>query len=102
MTLQVSVICDSRGDIAWEACRHSILDRPEPPKVTVAPLIQSDSRQWGVCSRDDQNASTELTPTRFLIPQVAKESEPTYLYRFSWLFDSAVETPDICWNSWED
>ena len=72
MTLQVFVGWDSREDIAWEVCRHSILSRTDPSEVTVNRLVQSELREQGLYTRPvDAKASTEFSLTRFLTPVLA-------------------------------
>ena len=58
---------DSREDIAYQVCEHSILNRSKSTEVI--PLKQKDLRDSGIYTRDiDKLASTEFTFTRFLIP----------------------------------
>jgi hypothetical protein len=72
MKLQVFVGWDPREDIAWEVCRHSILTRTDPKKVTVTPLVQAELRANGLYTRDiDARAATEFSLTRFLTPHLA-------------------------------
>jgi len=72
MKLQVYVGWDPREDIAWEVCRHSILSRTDPSRVSVTPLIQSELRERGIYSRPiDAKAATEFSLTRFLTPALA-------------------------------
>ncbi len=72
MALQVFVGWDPREDIAWEVCRHSILTRTDPKQVVVKPLIQSELRQGGLYTREqDTKAATEFSLTRFLTPHLA-------------------------------
>ncbi len=54
MKLKVFVGWDPREDIAWEVCRHSILSRTDPLKVSVTPLIQSELREQGIYKRPVQ------------------------------------------------
>ena len=59
---------DSREDIAYRVCRHSILKRSSVP-VAVEPIIQSELRDRGLYTRPvDPLASTEFTYTRFFVP----------------------------------
>jgi lipopolysaccharide biosynthesis glycosyltransferase len=59
---------DSREDIAYRVCRHSILKRSSVP-VAVEPIIQSEMRERGLYTRPvDPLASTEFTYTRFFVP----------------------------------
>ena len=60
---------DSREDIAYQVCEHSIYRRTYPQFVTVQPLKQSDLRDRKLYWREvDKLASTEFTFTRFLVP----------------------------------
>lgn len=74
MTIQpfpVYVGYDSREDIAYEVCRHSILTRAKTP-VAVIPIKQDSLRAAGHYTRPvDPLASTEFTYTRFLVPFLA-------------------------------
>ncbi|MTV29351.1 glycosyltransferase, partial [Nitriliruptoraceae bacterium ZYF776] len=61
---------DSREDIAYQVCRHSLLKRSSVP-VAVEPIRQPDLRRAGLYTRDaDPLASTEFTYTRFLVPHL--------------------------------
>ena len=67
MTIPVYVGYDSREDIAYQVCKHSIIRRE--PGATVKPLKQKDMRDIGLYTREvDKLASTEFTFTRFFIP----------------------------------
>lgn len=67
--MKVFVGWDSREDIAYQVCKHSILSRQ--PDATVIPLKQNDLRASNLYWRDkDLMASTEFTFTRFLIPEL--------------------------------
>jgi len=67
MSLPVYVGWDSREDIAYQVCEHSIKRRD--PGATVIPLKQKDMRSDGLYRRDtDKLATTEFTFTRFFIP----------------------------------
>lgn len=62
---------DSREDIAYQVCRHSLLRHASIP-VEVIPLRQQDLRAQGLYSRPaDPLAATEFTYTRFLVPHLA-------------------------------
>ncbi|MCH7889626.1 MAG: hypothetical protein IIA00_10175 [Proteobacteria bacterium] len=62
---------DSREDIAYQACRHSLLERATVP-ISVTPLKQDELSARGLCHRPpDPLASTEFTYTRFLVPHLA-------------------------------
>jgi lipopolysaccharide biosynthesis glycosyltransferase len=67
MTIPVYVGYDSREDIAYQVCKHSIIRRE--PGATVKPLKQKEMRDSGLYTREiDKLASTEFTFTRFFIP----------------------------------
>lgn len=69
--IRIYVGWDSREDIAYQVCRHSILDRTSEP-VQVIALRQQVLREAGIYSRaTDPLASTEFTYTRFLVPHLA-------------------------------
>ena len=59
---------DSRESIAWHVCAHSIMRRASRP-VRIAPIMlrQLD----GLYSRQDPEASTEFSLSRFLTPHLA-------------------------------
>jgi hypothetical protein len=65
---------DSREDLAWHVCRHSLL-RHSGGAVDVVPLRQDELREEGVYTRPyDLGASTEFSLTRFLTPHLANQS----------------------------
>ena len=71
---KVFVGYDSREDIAWQVCRHSLL-RHADNDLTVAPLKQPVLRELGLYTRpEDRAASTEFSLTRFLTPYLAAQS----------------------------
>lgn len=62
---------DSREDIAYQVCEHSILRRSKISNITVKPLKQTELREQQVYWRDvDKLGSTEFTITRFLVPHL--------------------------------
>ena len=62
---------DSREDIAYQVCRHSIQSHASVP-VTVTPIKQQELRARGLYTRElDPLASTEFTYTRFFVPYLA-------------------------------
>lgn len=72
MTEPFSVLVgwDSREDIAYRVCRHSLLRRASVP-VAVVPIRQQPLRDAGLYTRAaDPLASTEFTYTRFLVPHL--------------------------------
>ena len=69
MSIPVYVGYDSREDIAYQVCKHSIVRRE--PGATVKPLKQKNMRESGLYTREvDKLASTEFTFTRFFIPHL--------------------------------
>jgi lipopolysaccharide biosynthesis glycosyltransferase len=67
--MKIYVGWDSREDIAYQVCKHSILSRNE--NAEVFPLKQEELKEAGVYTRDaDPLSSTEFTFTRFLVPQL--------------------------------
>ncbi|QDY71186.1 glycosyltransferase [Qingshengfaniella alkalisoli] len=68
--LKIYVGHDSREDIAWQVCQHSILRNASSP-VEIHPLKQPALRELGLYTRDMDNASTEFSLTRFLTPYLA-------------------------------
>lgn len=67
--MKVFVGWDSREDIAYQVCKHSIVSRQ--PNAEVIPLKQNELREKGWYTRPvDKLASTEFTFTRFLIPEL--------------------------------
>jgi lipopolysaccharide biosynthesis glycosyltransferase len=63
---------DSREDIAYQACKQSIIDTASV-NVDIVPLKQKNLRDKGVYWRDkDKLASTEFTFTRFLVPELTE------------------------------
>jgi lipopolysaccharide biosynthesis glycosyltransferase len=62
---------DSREDVAWQVCRHSI-ERHASKPIPTHPLKQTTLRELGLYTRDaDKGASTEFSLTRFLTPYLA-------------------------------
>ena len=69
--MKIYVGYDSREDIAWQVCRHSLL-RHAGAGLEVHPLRQSTLRELGLYGRAiDAKASTEFSITRFLTPYLA-------------------------------
>jgi lipopolysaccharide biosynthesis glycosyltransferase len=62
---------DSREDIAYQVCEHSILRRTYRGFTNVAPLKQNELRDRKLYWREtDKLSSTEFTFTRFLVPHL--------------------------------
>jgi lipopolysaccharide biosynthesis glycosyltransferase len=73
-TAKVFVGYDSREDIAWEVCRHSLL-RHSSDDLAVIPIRQDSLRELGLYTRPfDKGCSTEFSITRFLTPYLAAQS----------------------------
>ena len=69
--IRIYVGWDSREDIAYQVCRHSIVERASKP-VEIFALRQNQLREAGLYTRDtDPLASTEFTYTRFFVPHLA-------------------------------
>jgi lipopolysaccharide biosynthesis glycosyltransferase len=68
--IKIYVGYDSREDIAWQVCRHTILKNAKGD-VEVYPLKQTTLRELGLYTRPADNASTEFSLTRFLTPYLA-------------------------------
>lgn len=68
--LKVYVGYDSREDIAWQVCRHS-MRRHSDANLEIYPLKQTSLRELGLYTRDQDSASTEFSLTRFLTPYLA-------------------------------
>ena len=67
--MKIYVGHDSREDIAYQVCEHSIKRRD--PSAEVQPLKQNEMRQLGIYTREpDKLATTEFTFTRFFVPHL--------------------------------
>ena len=67
--MKIFVGYDTREDIAYQVCKHSILSKQ--PAADIRPLKQQELRDSGWYKRKaDKLASTEFTFTRFLIPEL--------------------------------
>ena len=67
--MKIFVGYDTREDIAYQVCKHSILSKQ--PTAEVRPLKQQELRDAGWYTRPvDKLASTEFTFTRFLVPEL--------------------------------
>jgi len=94
--MKVFVGYDTREDIAYQVCKHSLESRNDT--VEVIPLIQSKLRDQGWYTRPvDKLASTEFTFTRFLMPELTNfngwalfcDSDIIFLEDVAELFDQA-------------
>lgn len=68
--LKIYVGYDTREDIAYQVCRHSIL-RHSTGGIEIYPLKQASLRELGLYNRGKDNATTEFSLTRFLTPYLA-------------------------------
>jgi len=69
MNNNIYVGWDSREDIAYQVCEHSIKRRATKNDIKVIPLKQNELREYKLYWRDkDKLSSTEFTITRFLVP----------------------------------
>lgn len=67
--MKIFIGYDSREDIAYQVCRHSILSRQ--PDAQVIPIKRQDMVEKGLYTREvDPMSSTEFTFTRFLVPHL--------------------------------
>jgi lipopolysaccharide biosynthesis glycosyltransferase len=67
--MKVFVGYDTREDIAYQVCKHSIVSKQS--QAEVHPLKQNELREAGWYTRPiDKLGSTEFTFTRFLIPEL--------------------------------
>jgi lipopolysaccharide biosynthesis glycosyltransferase len=67
--MKIFVGWDSREDIAFQVCKHSIVSRNR--NAIVIPLKQEELREQGLYTRElDPMSSTEFTFTRFLVPHL--------------------------------
>jgi lipopolysaccharide biosynthesis glycosyltransferase len=87
--LKIYVGYDSREDIAWQVCRHSIL-RQCGPDVEIYPLKQTTLREIGLYTRGEDNASTEFSITRFLAPYLGAHDGWTIFVDCDFLFTRDV------------
>jgi lipopolysaccharide biosynthesis glycosyltransferase len=94
--MKVFVGYDTREDMAYQVCKHSLEARNKD--VEVIPLKQADLRNSGWYTRPiDKLASTEFTFTRFLIPELTNfngwalfcDSDIIFLEDVKELFDNA-------------
>lgn len=90
--LKVYVGYDSREDIAWRVCRHS-LRRHATFDVEIHPLRQPALRELGLYTRPaDPGSTTEFSLTRFLTPHIAAHDGWTLFVDCDVLFTADVAT----------
>ena len=87
--LKIYVGYDSREDIAWQVCRHSLL-RHADPALEVYPLKLTTLRELGLYTRAADKASTEFSLTRFLSPYLAAHEGWTLFVDCDVLFTTDV------------
>lgn len=67
--MKIFIGYDTREDIAYEVCKHSIITRQ--PQAKIYPVVQDQLIDLGLYSRGiDKLASTQFTYTRFLVPKL--------------------------------
>ena len=89
---KVFVGYDSREDIAWQVCRHSLL-RHSDDNLSAIPLRQPVLRELGLYTRaHDVGASTEFSLTRFLTPHLAAQGGWVIFCDCDFLFTTNVQT----------
>ncbi|WP_426955938.1 hypothetical protein [Muricoccus radiodurans] len=87
--LNVYVGWDSREDIAFRVCKHSIVRHARSP-VEVFPLKQPSLRELGLYRRRRDAASTEFSLTRFLTPYLAATDDWCVFVDCDFLFTADV------------
>ena len=96
MDKKVYVGYDTREDIAWQVCQHSL--KLHSPTILVEPLKLSSLREHGWYWREkDLLGSTEFTFSRFLLPELMNfqgwalfcDSDIIFLDDVNKLFDQA-------------
>ncbi|MEW6538112.1 MAG: glycosyltransferase [Pseudomonadota bacterium] len=88
--LKIFVGYDSREDIAWQVCRHSLLRHAKRP-IEVTPLRQPTLREVGLYNRaPDATASTEFSLTRFLTPYLAAYDQWSVFVDCDFLFTQDI------------
>jgi len=88
-TLKIFVGWDSREDIAWQVCRHSIT-RHTRGDVEIHPLKQPTLRELGLYTRTADKATTEFSLTRFLTPYLAAHDGWSIFVDCDFLFSGDV------------
>lgn len=89
--LKLFVGYDSREDIAWQVCRHSIR-RHSGGDVEIYPLVQASLRELGLYTRPPDQASTEFSLTRFLTPYVGAHDGWTVFMDCDFLWTVDIHT----------
>lgn len=87
--LTIFIGWDSREDIAWHVCRHSLLRHASIP-LEIVPLKQAELRQSGLYTRAPDHAATEFSLTRFLAPYLAGHDGWTLFADCDFLFTADI------------
>ncbi len=88
--LKIFVGYDSREDIAWQVCRHSLL-RHGGSDLGVYPLKLSALRELGLYTRPvDAKASTEFSISRFLTPYLGAHDGWSIFTDCDFLFTAGI------------
>lgn len=87
--LKIYVGYDSREDIAWQVCRHSLL-RHSSGDLEIYPLKLAFLREVGLYTRSPDQASTEFSLTRFLTPYLAAHDGWTIFVDCDFLFTTDI------------
>lgn len=87
-SLKIFVGYDSREDIAWQVCRHSILRHSN--KVTPIPLRLPNLRELQIYTRPADTATTEFSLSRFLTPYLSSQSGWSIFVDCDFLFTTDV------------
>lgn len=88
-SFKIYVGYDSREDIAWQVCRHSLLRHAHRPPP-IFPLRQKAVRELGLYTREQDLASTEFSLTRFLTPYLACHNGWTLFVDCDFLFTKNI------------
>jgi lipopolysaccharide biosynthesis glycosyltransferase len=67
--MKVFVGYDTREDIAWQVCKHSIISKNKNADVQPLKLLTLQEQGW-YTRQEDKLGSTEFTFSRFLIPEL--------------------------------
>jgi len=88
---KVFVGYDSREDIAWQVCRHSLRRHHAGDSLDIIPIRQPIVRELGLYTRPfDASASTEFSLTRFLTPYLAAQGGWVVFCDCDFLFTSDI------------
>lgn len=87
--LKIYVGYDTREDIAWQVCRHSLL-RHASSEIEIYPLKQASLRELGLYTRPADKAATQFSLTRFLVPYLAAHDGWTIFVDCDFLFTTDI------------